>query len=154
MAAIRPKHTTRATVTVTLASLAGGSAQQSTALDLTGAAVRDVLVRVKTNGQAGGTGTLDVYVAGSLSDTVYADGATGTDGAFTAANRKNAKYLDSIQMNAATAVTSVLRALSYAFGGSVPQKFALIFVNASGATLSTTGADHVVEYEAVYDEAA
>jgi hypothetical protein len=155
MAAIRPKHTTAAAVTVTLTSLAGGSAYQSTALDFTGAgaAVRDVLIRVKTNGQAGGTGTLDVYVAGALSDTIYADGATGTNGTFTAANRKNAKYLDSVQMNATTGVVALLRALSFAFGGSIPQKFALIFINASGATLSATGTDHVIEYEAIYDEA-
>jgi hypothetical protein len=155
MAAIRPKHTAAAAVTVTLTSLGSGAAYQSAALDFTGAgaAVRDVLLRVKTNGQAGGTGTLDVYVAGALSDTVYADGATGSNSAFIAANRKNAKYLDSIQLNAAASVVALLRALSFAFGGSIPQKFALIFINASGAALSATGTDHVIEYEAIYDEA-
>jgi len=153
MADIKSAYAAKAAITVTLTSLANGSGRESTVIDNTTNKYLDALVRVKTNGQAGGTGPLDVYVYAALGDTTYSDGATGSDAAFTAANRKNSRYLGSIIMNAATAVTGLLASVASAFGGVLPDKWGLIVVNSSGAALSATGGDHVVEYEGIYGTA-
>lgn len=140
----------KATVTVTLASLANGSARESTVIDNTSNLYADYLLRVKTNGQSSGTAQLNVYAYAALSDTTYTDGATGSDAAFTAANRLNADLWKSVQMNATTAVTAGPWSVRSAFGGTLPSKFGFIFVNASGAALSATSGDHVIEVQGVY----
>lgn len=148
--AVEISYAAKATITVTLTSLANGSARESTAIDNTSNKYLDAIVRVLTNGQASGTGLMDVYVYAALGDAAsYTDGATGSDAAFTAANRRNAKYLDSIQMNAGTAVQAVLRSVASVFGGLLPEEWGLIFINSSGAALSATGGDHVIEYQGI-----
>lgn len=124
-----------------LNSLANGSAAQTDAvLNGTTKAV-DYEVEVVTNALAGNTGAIDVWVAASLdAGTSYADGATGTAGAFTAANRKNARWLGSVNLNGATAVRATLaQSVAQAFGGVVPERFALILTNNSGAALAASG---------------
>lgn len=149
MAEVKNKYAAKATITITLTSLANDAARESTALDNTTTLYLDALVRVKTNGQAGGTGLLDLYVYTALGDTTYSDGATGTDAAFTAANRRNSRYLGSVQLNAATPVVFGAFSLAAAFGGTMPDKWGLIAINKSGAALSATAGDHVLEYEGV-----
>lgn len=140
----------KTTITITLTSLANGSARESTVIDLTAVKPDDLIIRIQTTGQASGTSTLDIYAYAALADTTYADSATGSDAAFTAANRLNAKFVDAVKMNATTAVKSILRSLAAAFGGVLPDKVGFIFVNSSGAALSATAGNHVIEYEAVY----
>lgn len=146
---VTQRYATKATVTVTLASLANGSARESTVIDNTTDRYSDFIFRILTKGQGLSTAQLNVYAYAALSDTVYTDGATGSDAAFTAAKLLNSVLVVSVQMNAANAVTSVAT-VRQAFGGSVPSKFGFIFVNASGAALSATGGDHVVEVQGVY----
>lgn len=138
-------------ITVTLTSLANAAARESTVVDNTVNKYLDARVRVKTNGLAGGGSSLDVYVYSALSDTSYSDGATGTDAAFTAANRLNSKYLDSVVLNGATAVVAELRSIAACFGGIMPSKWGLIFVNRTGQALSATAGDHVIEYQGMYE---
>jgi hypothetical protein len=151
MSDIKTAYGAKTTIVATLTSLANLAGWQSTVIDNTASKFRDALVRIATNGQTSGTGNLDIYVFAALGDTVYSDGATGTDGAFTAAGRLNAKYLDSVKLNVATQVFSVLRSVAAAFGGVMPDKWGLIFINNSGAALHATAGQHVVEYEGVYD---
>jgi hypothetical protein len=142
---------TSTAITCTLTSLGTGAARQSTAVDNSTNLFVDVLVRVKTNGQAGGTGTLDVYAVGALETgtPIYTDGASGTDGAFSG-SILNARLLGNVAMNAATSVTGGPYSLSRCFDGNIPVKWALICVNSSGAVLSATAADHALAYQGVY----
>lgn len=139
----------KTTITATLTSLANGSARESTVVDNTSARFRNVRFRVQTKGQTSGTNYLDLYVYTALGDTTYTDGATGTDAAFTAANRLNARFLGSVRMNAGTAAVQANFQMSDVFA-DCPDKWGLIFVNNSGAALSATAGDHVIEYQGVY----
>lgn len=133
---------TKATVTVTLTSLANNAARESTVIDTAGAI--DIALRIKTKGQASSTGPVNVYAYAALGDTVYTDGATGVDAAFTAANRLNSRFVGAVQLNAANSVTAMLT-VAQAFDGALPSKVGFIIVNNSGDALSTTAGDHVVE---------
>jgi hypothetical protein len=150
MSNIKNAYGTKTTITCTLTSLANAAARESTVIDNTTNLFIDALLRVKTNGQAGGTGTLEVYAYAALGDTSYTDGATGSDAAFTAANIKNARLVGIIAMNVATAVIAGTMSVAVAFGGVMPDKWGLLFKNNSGAALSATAGDHVIEYEGVY----
>jgi hypothetical protein len=151
MADIKTAYGARTTITWTGTSLANGSARESTAIDNTSNKFLDARVFVQTKGQASGTALIDWYVYSALGNTTYSDAATGTDAAFTAANRRNSRYLGSVQMNAnTTAVQCELPSVATAFGGTMPDKWGLICVNSSGAALSATPGDHVIEYEGVY----
>lgn len=150
MADIKTAYGSKTAITLTPASLADGAGHQSTVVDNTTDKFLDVLVRIQTNGAAGGTGSVEVYVYSALGDTTYTDGATGTDGAFTAANRKNSRYLGSVQMNEATGVVAMMPGIAAAFGGTLPSKWGLIIINSSGAALSATAGDHVFEYQGIY----
>src|SRR4051812_18590719 len=98
---------TKTAMTMTLTSLGSASARESTVVSNTANKYDDAFVQVQTNGSAAGnTGTLDFYVYSALGDTAYADGATGTDAAFTAANRKNTVWIGSLTLNGTTAVNA------------------------------------------------
>lgn len=150
MADIKSAYGAKTTITLTLTSLTNGSGRESTVIDNTSNKFLDALLRFQTNGQASGTGLVDVYVYAALGDTTYTDAATGTDAAFTAANRRNSPYLFSVQMNAGTAVQGGLVSVASAFNGTMPDKWGLIVINNSGATLSATAGNHVIEYEGAY----
>lgn len=151
---IKNAYATKATITCTLTSLANGSSRESDVVDNTTNKYKDALVRIKSKGQASGTGVIRVFVYGALGDTDYTDLATGADAAFTAGLR-NSAFLGAVQMNAATsAVTAGPYSVAAAFGGILPSKWGLVFLNNSGAALSATGGDHVVEYEGVYENVA
>ncbi len=136
-------------MTWTGTSLGNGNGRESTAIDNTGNRYRDVRIRIQTKGQASGTALVDVYVYTALGDSTYTDAATGTDAAFTAANRRNSRYLGSIQMNANTSAVQGEFQMSDIFT-TMPDKWGLIIINNSGAALSATAGDHVVEYEGAY----
>jgi hypothetical protein len=86
----------------------------------------------------------DFYVYTDAGASAYTDGATGSDAAFTAANRRNSRYLGSVQMNGATGVKGGGWSVAEAFGGALPRKWGLIAINNSGAALSATGGDFTV----------
>jgi hypothetical protein len=150
MADVKTAYSTKATIVCTLTSLANAAARESTFIENEVNLYLDALVRIKTNGLAGSTLLVDIYVYASLDDTDYTDGATGTDAGFTAANRRNAKYLASVQLAGATQVKAFLGSIAQVFGGVLPRRWGLIVINNSGAALSATAGDHVIEYEGVY----
>lgn len=149
MATIKNIYAAKTAITMTLTSLANAAAWASTVVDNTTNVYLDALLRIQTKGQASGTSTLDVYVYSALADTIYTDGASGTDGTFTAANRFNARYLCSVLLNAATSAVQFETSVAQAFGGIMPSKWGLIVVNSSGAALSATAGDHVIEFEGI-----
>lgn len=149
MSTIKNAYAAAAALTCTLTSLADNGARESTVVDNTSNLYLDALLRIKTNGLAGSTGLMNVWAYAALGDTDYTDGATGSDAGFTAANIQNAKLVAVIQMNGTTAVIAGPVSVAAAFGGVLPDKWGLIFENKSGAALSATAGDHVVEYEGI-----
>lgn len=150
---IKNAYATKATIACTLTSLANGSARESDVVDNTSNKYKDALVRVKTNGQASGTSAIRVFAYASLGDTTYTDLATGSDAAFSAGFR-NVAFVGAVQMNAGTGVVAGPFSIAAAFGGILPSKWGLIFLNNSGAALSATSGDHVIEYEGVFENVA
>jgi hypothetical protein len=137
-----------------LASLANAAAMQTDVVDNTATGYIDAVIRVTiTSSATTNTGLIDVYVYASLDDTSYIDGATGANGTFTAANRRNAKYIGSIQANPAVAGVAVgIFSVAWAFDGVLPERFGLIIINNSAAALNATG--NSVDYSGVYVNAA
>jgi len=144
----QPTYGSKTTITWTGTSLGGTSARESTVINWTSTRCADARIRIQSKGQASGTNYVDWYVYTALGDTTYTDGATGSDAAFTAANRFNSRYLGSLKMNAATSATQGEFQLSDVFG-TMPDKWGLIGINNSGAALSATAGDHVIEYQCV-----
>ncbi len=144
----QPTYGSKTTITWTGTSLGSTSARESTVINWTSTRCADARIRIQSKGQASGTHFVDWYVYTALGDTTYTDAATGTDAAFTAANRFNSRYLGSLKMNAATSAVQAEFQLSDIFG-SMPDKWGLIGINNSGAALSATAGDHVIEYQCV-----
>lgn len=148
------QYPTAVAMTVTLASLADGAARQTTVVDNRTAKYDDYQISIKTKASTGGTGVLEVWGYSSVEKAtpVYTDGATGTDGTFTAANIKNCVYIGSVRLDAANSVQWGSRYIAEKFGGRMPPWWGLIFKNSAGgsAALSATAGDHVVEYQGSY----
>lgn len=135
MANITQSFRAAAAVTVTLASVADAGSVSSSAIDNSTNKDIDGLLEIKTKGQASGTDFLEVYILESNDGTEWTDAA-------------NAKLIGVVQMNEASAVIKTLRIKD------IPSNFKLHFVNNSGATLSTTGGDHVVTFQGIQYEVA
>jgi hypothetical protein len=140
-------------LTISPASLANGSGRESTVVDNTTNKFLDALLRAESKLTGAGTGSIDIYVYSALGDTAYTDSATGSDAAFTAANRLNARYLGSLMMSG-TAVQRGMWSVAAAFGGILPDKWGIIIINNGGAALDATGGSHVFEFEGTYATAA
>lgn len=126
--------------TTNFVSLANGSGWQSAGLTTNGNDLQFVLTTKGT-----GTAYVDFYVAEELSNgSTWTDGATGSEGTFTAANRLNSRYLGSLRLNNASATAAFKLSDIY---GVMPAKVALIGINNSGAAISATGGDTVFTYE-------
>ncbi len=126
-------------------SLTSGNAWQSDAIATSGA--RDVHFWLQSKSAGAGT-YFQFYIEVKLSNgTGYTDGATGSEGTFTAGNRLNGRFLGSVRVN--NAIASGFFALSDIFPGAIPANVVLLGINASGNTISATASDTVFEYELV-----
>lgn len=141
-------HATKATLTCAFQGTANAAARAATAIATSGAL--DVLLRIRARLAGAGTGALEVYVAGALNDGEYVDGASGTDEAFTAANRINAPLCGYIQMNGTTEVIGIVNAAAAFPGGTLPRQIVFILVNRGGAAIDADAADFEAEYQLVY----
>jgi hypothetical protein len=145
---VTPSYGSKTAITWTGTSLANGSSRESTVVNMTSTKCADVRLRFQSKGQTSGTSYIRWYVYTGLGDTLYTDNATGSDAAFTTANIFNSRFLGSQKMNAGTSATNVEFQLSDIFT-TVPDKWGVIGDNESGAALSATAGDHVLEYECV-----
>lgn len=159
MATIKPLYgSSGQTFTVTLASLASGSARESTVIDNSTNLFLDALVMLKLKTGAGTIGTdpyAYVYAYATVDGgTTYTDPATGSDAAITLTNNTKATLLGWVNL-AATATTykggpwSVARA----FGGYLPQKWGIIVLNNCGVALDATEANHAKLYQGIQAQA-
>ena len=143
-------------ITITLAGLASTSARQSLAIDNSTTLHIDALVTAKIKTGASGvlaTGRVDVYAVGTTDGgTTWTDGANGTDASIALTAPPNAKLLGSI--NAVAVATTYIGTfnVAQAFNGQLPQKWALVFVNNTGAALDATGTNFAVQYQGLYGQ--
>lgn len=155
MADIKQKFgTSNQTVTITVASLANNAARASTAIDNSTNLFIDAELFVKVKSAAASTsstGSVAVYAYGtSDGGTTYTEGASGTDASITLTSPTNARLVGVINVVAnATTYTSGPFSVASAFGGTLPEKWGVILVNLSGATLDSTAGNHSVVYQGV-----
>lgn len=140
-------------ITCTLASLANAAARGAAAVDNSSNLYEDALVQVKVTTATSGvsaTGYVNVYVAASVDGgSTWADNDVGTDAAVTLVVPPNLKLLGSFNAVANnTAYASDAMSVAAAFGGTMPQKWALVIQNQTGASLAATG--NLVQYQGVY----
>lgn len=145
--------TSNQTITLTIASLANGSARECTAVDNTTNLFMDVKLQLKVKTNAAGTSATGAvnFFAYATADggTTYSGGATGTDAAYS--NNKDALiYLGSLPTIAnATTYVGIFN-LSRAFGyGGIPAKWGIVIDNQSGAALDSTAGNHSAVYQGI-----
>lgn len=145
------------TITISLGSLANTSARQSTEIDNSSNLFRDALVSVKVKSGASGTATtgiVNVYAyATTDGGTTRTENAGASDAAITLTSPPNAILIGVIAVVAnATTYYGGPFSVARAFGGTLPEKWGIIIENRCGGTLDTTGGNHGVTYQGVYDQ--
>lgn len=158
MSTVKPSYSGSATaVTVTLASLVNSTTlstgyRQSTAVDNSTNLYLDALITGKftTGTGAGASGYISLYLVG-WDGTEYSNNATGTDGTFTADATANLIPIYTIAANVASSTFYLPPLLVAQSAGLLwlPQKWAIIVQNVSGSTLSSTGSNHLIEYQGI-----
>ena len=147
---LKPKYGSKQSITITLASLANGSARQSTVISNVSDLWEDALVQIKALTGGTATGPLNVYVyASSDGGTTYPDGVTGSDGAYTMYTNPGIIWLGATGYSGSGAITLVMtpRSIARAYGGKMPQYWGIIVVNNTGTTLNATGSNHDAFYQ-------
>jgi hypothetical protein len=151
MATLAASYASSATITITLASLASGSARASTVVNNSSNLYVDALVGLKVKANAAGTsssGQVNVYLYASAdAGTNYSDGASGSDAAHTLNKNARLVHVMALDANAETAKAEGI-SVAQAFG-YMPEKWGVIIENQSGAALDSTGGNHEVHYTGV-----
>lgn len=135
--------TSNQAISITLTSLANTVYQQSAVIDNSSDLALDVLVTVKVKGNASGVsgaGQVRVFAYASTDGgTSYDGGASGSNATYTPANSPvNLAYLGAINITSNSAVDQRTFSLAQAFGGTVPQKWGIICLNATAAALDAS----------------
>jgi hypothetical protein len=157
MATSKLLYGSKTNITITLASLATGSARASTAVDnSTNLYIDAILAGFITGNSSGvtGTGNLTIYAIGSLdSGLTYSDAATGTDGAHTINDNAPVLGVVSLNSNGERAEFGPY-SIASAFGGFLPERWGIIIKNSTGAALNSTGGNHEIHYRGVHVQTA
>lgn len=169
MAAIKTAYPSTSSVdlTITLASLASGSAgvyttgRASTAVDNTTNVDLDHLLSgiIKLGTTPTASRSVNVYAYANLSSATgtptYPDGITGTDAGktMTSANIMNGalKFVASVTTDATTGLNCTFGPVSMAsvFGGSLPKFWGVYVAHDSAVALDATGGNHKLSYERI-----
>lgn len=137
--------------------LVNAGARQSTAIDNTTNLFQDALVHVKVKTGGSGvtsTGTVNVYAVGTADGgTTYTEGASGSDASITLTVPPNARLIGVINAVAnATTYNGGPFPVASAFGGVLPDHWAIVIENKTGGTLDTTEGNHGKWYQGVYSQ--
>ena len=148
---IKGKYGTSAGITITLASLASGSARQSDAIDLSSSTPRDILAMIAPklgSGTLSGQKAVNVYVSGSIDGgTTYGGGLTGSDGSYSMGSPTVLQLWAVIPYSASgTAMPCEPCGVAWAFRNALPPKVAFVVENQTGIAFSATEGDHVKTY--------
>lgn len=155
MANIKIEYGTSTAMTITLASLASGSARQSTAVDNTSNKFEDAMVVADiklATGTPAGDQCLYFFAFASEDGTNYTDNAGGTDAAITLRVPSNLRPLGVTYVPTSGGLTykSAPMSVAAAFGGILPRKWGIVVYNQSGVALDATGGNHSVRYTGIY----
>jgi len=142
------------TISITLASLASGSARESASVDNSVNLFLDVLVMLKLKTGSGTIGAdpyAYVYAIGTVDGgTTWTDPATGADAAITLTKNTKAHLLGVVNLAAVT--TTYIGgpwSLAGAFGGVVPKKWSIAVLNNCGVALDATEGNHAKLYQGI-----
>lgn len=155
MADIKTAFGASTNLTLTLASLASGSARESTSVDNTSNLFLDALISLDIK-LATGTPASDkaiyVYAYGSEDGTNYTDNATGSDAAITLRSPTNLKLIGVISTPDSGGLTykSHPMSMAAAFGGILPRRWGIVVENKTGLAFSSTEGDHAKRHTGVY----
>ncbi len=143
MATRQESLATSAPITITLASLASGSARESTAIDNSSTAYLDAHVSVTcalVAGSPSGDAAIYVYAYSSEDGTNYSDNATGVDAALTMRNPTNLRLIYVLATPTSGGLTYRTPAIPLAPAfGFVPRKWGIVVENKSGLALAASG---------------
>lgn len=147
MATLKEQLTT-GTFTITLASLASGAWRQSNFVDNSSNLFDDVFIKLQAKTGATAAGTVDLWVYDSIDGgTLYSDGASGSDAAFTPTATPNIIFIGSLNTpTATTQYTSPSFSLAAKYGSNIPQRFGLIVHNTNGGALDATEGNFTKEW--------
>lgn len=151
MATTKLQYGDATALTITVNSLASGSARESTAVDNTTNVYVDAMLYVALKLTAGTPADgIDVYLYASADGTNYDDNATGSDAAITLRTNPNFVLLGRIQTATAGALTwkKSFLSIAAAFGGVMPRKWGVIIVNNSGFAFDSSG--NSITYSGIY----
>lgn len=139
-------------ITITLASLANGSARQSTEIDNTSNLVQDILLAVNIKLGTSPTANKEIPVYLIRNDNngipIRDDGAGAVDAAITILN---APLVGALVIGSAPSTGDILKGL-FLIHRPGP-KFVIAVKNDSGVALDVTGANHVINYVGLNPEA-
>ena len=153
MATVNDKFAASATLTITLASLTNSTAgvgRQSTLVDNTTNLYTSAEIALKITMGTSPTANSLIYVYLIRSDNagtpVIDDGAGASDAGLTVVN---APLLGTILCSAATSNAAYYGVFDTKFLGSLGPKWGIAIVNSSGATLNSTGGNHLAEFNGI-----
>jgi hypothetical protein len=154
MADIKPVFGSSTAITITLASLATGSARQSAAWDWS--QWLDILISLRLQGGASGvaaTGVVDVYVFATTDSTNYTGSAGASDAAITLLAPTDLIFLGRSFLNGNAQIRKEGPwSLASVFGGTLPASGGIVLVNATGAALDATESNHVKTWQGVRNQ--
>ncbi len=130
--------------TITLASLASGSARESVAYVATvgGTAYDDYMLQLSvgiTTPTSAGSKAVYIWFAGSADGSNYSEPATGADAAITIGTNHNLLGPFTVAINVGTLFYDVcIGSVAQYFGGIIPKKWNIIIENQAGAGFGST----------------
>ncbi len=144
--------------TVSLASLASGSARQGVFVDNTTNRFLDVMLYLAVTLQAGtptGDRAVLIWFYASEDGTNYTDNATGTDSPITLRTPTNLRGPWTISTPDAGALTyrTVIPSVGVFFGGNIPRRWGIVVENRTGIAFNASEATHIKTYSGLYLDA-
>jgi len=165
MATVALSYASAATITMTLnpagVGLANGASRESSSVDNSSDLYVDALVGgIVQVGAIAADNTIEIYAYGSYDGTNYMAGLTGSDGTVTWGTTGNTgdnglldlPLLGVISVDPNDDNTDMRwgpYSVAQAFGGVLPQKWGIVFVNRTGAALNSTGSNNVTKFTGV-----
>lgn len=155
-------YATAADATITLASLATSSTlvagREGTAIDNSSNLYLDFLLSGKvTTGTSPTGGVIELWVVAELTDSAYPDVFDGTDSAETVTSRDilfaGARLAGAVSVDTTSNRTYYFSKISVAslFGGVCPRKFVPFVTHSTGVNLNSTGSNHALTTQGVYE---
>lgn len=150
MSVIRPLYASPTGISITLASLASGSARESLAITNATAidAMLDIAIKLQT-GTPTGQKKINIFAYFSIDGALrFTDNATGLNAALTMRVPSNLVLIDIIETPDSGALTyrKPVASVAQGWGGVLPKAWGIVIENQTGVTFSATEGDHVKEF--------